>query len=451
MQKELKKIVIGLSIALMLGILSYLLSLFAFSGSHALLIGGIVFIVSLWATETFSIGIVSIFPLFLFPLLGIIEFKNALPNYFQPVLLLFIGGMLLALAIEKVKLHNFLASKILGIFPASPRGAVYALAITAAVLSSILSNTTVVLIMLPLALALQSDVKLKVRLLLAIAYGATIGGIFTPIGTPPNIILLGFAEKFGVATPGFFNWMLLMLPFVAIMLLVMPLFLSLRIGKEKYSRLKTAKPNKDQKKLLFVLFALIILLLVNSPIKPWYNGLGLNENYILLAFGLLMFLPGFSYLKIQDLTRLPYGILALFGAGFTIAFAVIESGLGGAILPYISGIAGIGGILAILILVAIITISSEIMSNTAQVSIVLPLMHELGKQGIYGSEFLLLLSTIAVSLGFMLPTATPPNAIVFASKEIKIKDMISLGFLIDILGIILLSCVAFFFWRFFIG
>lgn len=424
----------------------------AFEFSHILLIGVIILMVSLWTVEVFPLWIVSLFPLLLFPVLQIASVQNVAIKYFNPILLLFFGGMLLARAVEKTDLHRYLAGRLLAKLPHTTRGALYALTLTAAFLSALLSNTAVTLILLPLALALTHHAapKVKPRLLLALAFGAGIGGILTPIGTPPNLIALGFLKGISLEAPSFILWIIMMAPMVVLLLFLVPLVLSWRLHSEKFKSVPVKFLNGEQRKLLALLIILVLVLLANTPLPPLYPGLGLNENYVLLVFGLLLFIPGIRYLDREDLKHLPYPILLLFGAGFALAFAVIHTGLVKALLPSLMGIASLPLFWVCLIVSVLVSAATEVTSNTALASIAVPFFYEFAQASGLDPLLFVLIPAIAASFAFMLPIATPPNAIVFASKEIKVRDMIIYGFIVTVIAMVLLAISAAFYWTLFI-
>lgn len=436
---------LGISIALSL-IVFYLSSYF-FNLTQAKLLGVVTLLVVLWSNEALPMGVVSLLPVILFPMLGIVDLKTVTPNYSKPIIFLFIGGFLLAIAMQKTKLHELIAQKLLSIFPNTPRGIIYSLAIITALLSTILSNTTTTLMMMPIAMFLTTNSRLKVRFLLATAYGASIGGIFTPIGTPPNLILLGFLEDMHIKAPTFLEWMMLTFPVVAAMLFVVPYILSLKVEGEVLEKI-TYKRNvltKDQKLLSYILISLVFILIVNSPIKPFYSGLGLNEKIILLAFGLLPFL--FNILKWEDFKDMPYEIIFLFGAGFSIASAFIKTGLASALASYFQVFMNYPMFIILFLIALFVSFATEITSNTALTSIALPLFYEFSKNSALNPEIVLFVATIAASYAFMLPIATPPNAIIMSSRVIKVKEMAKIGFFINLIGVIIVSAVAILFWN----
>ncbi|RUM68371.1 MAG: anion transporter, partial [Sulfurospirillum sp.] len=328
----------GVLTGVFIGVLFFLIAIPFFVFQHALLIGIVALLVTLWTNGALPLGVVSLLPIILFPALGILDVKAVAPNYSKTIIFLFIGGFMMAIAVEKIGLHKYFSTKLLSYFPNTATGIIYALAVTAALLSAVLSNTTITLMLLPIGLYLTENSRLKVRFLLAIAYGASIGGIITPIGTPPNMLLLGFLEDHNVAAPSFGEWILLVSPVAIIMLLAVPYILSRSVKDESVKEINTAIPTLDhtQRRLILILSLLAFLLLVNTPIKPFYSGLGFNEKLILLGFGLLMFFPKIGFLKWEDTRDLPYEIIFLFGAGFSIAAAFTKTGLAAEIAHKIS-------------------------------------------------------------------------------------------------------------------
>lgn len=439
-----------LSVAIGIALILFGFSSYAFDPIQARLIGVVAFLVVLWSNEGLPLGVVSLLPIILFPTLGIIDIKTVAPNYSKSIIFLFIGGFLLAMAMQKTNLHEKIAQKLLSFFPNTPKGIIYSLAITSAVLSSFLSNTTVTLMMMPIAMFLTQNKKLKIRFLIATAYGASIGGIFTPIGTPPNLILLGFLEDINVSPPTFLEWMVLTFPVVASMLFIVPYILSRSVKDELLGakvRDLSLPMTIEQKKLSFILIALVILLIVNAPIKPFYSGLGLNEKIILLSFGLILFLPNINILKWEDFKDMPYEIIFLFGAGFSIASAFTKTGLASSLAHYFTYFGSLPFIVILFLIALFVSFSTEITSNTALTSIALPVFYEFAKNSGFNIEITLFIATIAASYAFMLPIATPPNAIIMSSRIIKVKEMAKIGFIINFIGVAIVSIVAIVFWN----
>ncbi len=439
----------GLFVAFLIALGFYGVSLLGFTNEHSLLIAIVAFLVTLWTNEALPLGVVSLLPLILFPALGIIDVNTVAPNYSKTIIFLFIGGFMMAIAVEKIGLHKYFSAKLLNLFPQTPRGIIYALAITAALLSALLSNTTITLMLLPIGLFLTENLKLKVRFLLAIAYGASIGGIITPIGTAPNMLLIGFLEDKGLEAPSFGEWIFMVSPVAIAMLLIVPFILSLGLKNECVKDIDTKIPKLDDihKRLLYILGGLAFLLLINTPLKPYYMGLGLDEKLILLGFGLLMFMPKIGFLEWEDTRKLPYEIIFLFGAGFSIATAFSQTGLAAEIAQKISFISTMPLFWMFLFVALFVSFSTEVTSNTALTSIALPIFYEFAKDMGSDGVVMMMVATIAASYAFMLPIATPPNAIVMSSKVIKVGVMAKIGFFANIAGVIVVASVGYLLWR----
>lgn len=437
-----------LFIAILLAFIGYYIGSVFFSPTHAALIACITLLVALWTNEALPLGIVSLLPLIMFPASGLLTTKEVAANYANPIVFLFLGGFMLAIATQKTGLHKVIAQKILNIFPATPRGIIYSMSLTSALLSAFLSNTTTALLLISIALFLTDNSALKVRLVLAVAYGASIGGIITPIGTPPNLILLGFMESQALPTIGFMQWMFMTFPLAIIMLLIIGYVLSHGVENTHIADLHdNHRITSEQKHLSWILIGMVVLLLANSPIKPYYNGLGLSEKGILLGSGLLMFLPGLDFLSWKDTKKIPYEIIFLFGAGFSIATAFLQTGFATEIANLLTTFSNLDTFYLILIIAAFVTFSTEITSNTALVSMILPVIYTLAVDTGLNHQLLLMVSTICASYAFMLPIATPPNAIAMSKGVVRIRDMATHGFLFNLIGIALISVYAMLFWR----
>jgi sodium-dependent dicarboxylate transporter 2/3/5 len=434
--------------ALLFALLAFGAMVFFFTMQQSLMVAAIVFMVTLWTNEGLPLAVVSLLPIIVFPSFGILSTKETTINYANPIIYLFLGGFLIAIAVEKTGLHKIIATKMLGLFPSSARGIIFALIITSGLLSSVLSNTTTTLLLLPIALFLTEDVKLKMRLALGIAYGASIGGILTPIGTPPNLILMGLMEEFGMETIPFAQWMYLVSPLVLLMFVVVGFVLSIGLKDVQIeTNLHTDPLNNDQRKVLYVIGGLIFILLVNAPIKPYYSGLGLSEPGILLSAGLLLFAPPFSILNwMDDKENIPYRIMFLFGAGFAIAAAFTKTGMAAEIATHLVEFSSMPLLVFIIIIAVMVTFTTEITSNTALISIMLPILYKVAEQTGIDAKLIMMVATICASYAFMLPIATPPNAIAMSSGVVSIKTMATYGIVFNIIGIILIVTIANTFW-----
>ncbi|MDC0933035.1 SLC13 family permease [Arcobacteraceae bacterium] len=437
MDKSYKSIIISLCLS---GI-AYLLAGLVFTEIQTRLISSVVFLVAMWTNESLPLGVVSLLPIILFPTFDILPLNDTTANYSKSIIFLFLGGFLMAIAVEKIGLHKVIAHKLLGIFPSTARGIIFSLSITSAFLSSLLSNTTTALLLMPIALFLTDIPKLKIRLVLAVAYGASIGGIITPIGTPPNLILMGFLEENNLEMLTFMSWMFKTIPLAIIMLVIVPYVLSL--GTKTFSISNEIqgdkKLNSEQKRLLYILGTLVVVLFVNSFLK-------LNEAIILLGYGLFMFIPKFGFIDWDETRKVPYEIMFLFGAGFSIAKAFSSTGLAFDISQLLLNLTQLSPLILILIVAALITFTTEVTSNTALISIALPIIFSLGASANIDVNLLLMVATICASYAFMLPIATPPNAIAMSSKILTIKDMASYGILFNVIAICMTTVVAMLIW-----
>ena len=438
-----------IALALVLGFLFFGLAFTVFTQIQAILIGLIAFLVTLWTNEGLPLAVVSLLPIILFPAFDILGTKATTINYAHPIIYLFLGGFLLAVGVEKTNLHRYIADKILALFPSTPRGVIFSLVLTSGILSSILSNTTTTLLLISIALFLSEDVRLKMRFALAIAYGANVGGIITPIGTPPNLILYGIMNDKGLETLSFFKWVGMVFPLAFIMLIIVGSFLSLGVQDMKIQRDKKKYIlNANQKNVLGVLAGLILILFINAPIKPYWNGLGMSEPLILLGAGLTLFLPYFRILEWdEDSQKIPFKIMFLFGAGFSIAKAFSVTGLADSVASYLLVITHFSPVILLIVVASLITFTTEITSNTALISIMLPVIYAISVQSGINTTLFMMVATVCASYAFMLPIATAPNAIAMSSGAVQVKDMIRYGVVLNFIGIFLIVVIAEYFWK----
>ncbi len=454
--KTRTQISLGLSFAIVLALAVGILSVYYLGASFKVgaFIGTLVLLITLWTNQALPLGIVSLLPIVLFPAFGILDVKSATSNYANPIIFLFLGGFMLATAVEKIGLHRIIAKKVLGFFSPTPKGIITALGVVSVALGSALSNSTVALLLIPVALSISQDEKLKTRFLLAVAFGASISGITTPIGTPPNLIFIGFLETVGFESIGFIKWVIMMLPLTLSMLYAMVRILSLGLSNEAIQTdvFKDISLNFEHKRLLVLVGILLVLLLLNSPIKPFYNGLGLNENVVLLSFGLLMFVPKIGFLKWEDSKAIPYEINFLFGAGFCIAMAISQMQLGEAFEPIFEYFGSLPILIFILCVCLIVIVLTMFISSTALIAILLSVIYASTKGFLdpQMQSLVMLIATICVGFSFMFPISTPPNAIVFSKGGVKIWDMFRFGIALSGVGIALIIVFSMLYWRWFL-
>ena len=444
-KEQYKKIAVGLFV----GALVFAVSLSTFNTTQASLLGLIALLVALWTNEGLPLGVVSLLPIILFPSFEILTTKETTINYAHPIIFLFLGGFMIAIAVEKTHLHRWIADKMLSLFPATPKGIIFSLTITAGLLSSILSNTTTTLLLMSIALFITDEIRLKMRFALAIAYGASVGGILTPIGTPPNLILLGIMQDKSMETIPFLQWVWMVAPLVFMMFFVVASLLSIGVKDIDVSIDSEKKAlDKDQKKVLFIIAGLIVLLLFNAPLRPYWDGLGLSEAGVLLAAGLLLFAPPFNILDwMDDKGKVPYRIMFLFGAGFTIAKAFGSTGLAKEFASYLVTLTQLSPILILFGVAMLITFTTEITSNTALISIMLPVIYAVAQQTGLNTTLFMMVATVCASYAFMLPIATAPNAIAMSSGAVSVKSMARYGIVLNLVGVFLIVMIAEFFWK----
>lgn len=435
--------------AVIIGALFFALSSSIFSVTQATLLGLIAFLVTLWTNEGLPLGVVSLLPIVLFPSFSILSTAQTTANYSNPIVFLFFGGFLIAIAVEKTELHKWITKKMFAVFPSTPKGIIFSLTFTSGLLSSLLSNTTTTLLLIPIALFITDDIRLKMRFALSIAYGASIGGILTPIGTAPNLIMLGLMQNNQMEAIAFLEWMVMVAPLVFTMFFVVGTLLSIGVkGVEISVECEKKALSFEQKKVLLLIGGVILLLLFNAPFKPYWSGLGLNENIVLLGAGLILFAPPFGILEwMSDKSKIPFRIMFLFGAGFSIATAFSVSGLADELASYLVSMTHLPPLLIILGIATLITFATEITSNTALISVMLPIIYAVAHQSGIDPVLFMMVATVCASYAFMLPIATPPNAIAMSSGAVSVAQMARYGIVLNLAGIFLIVMIAEFFWK----
>ncbi|MCH8555876.1 MAG: DASS family sodium-coupled anion symporter [Schleiferiaceae bacterium] len=437
--------------------------LLPFEGSMAAMLGMAAWMLLWWITEVVSLSVTALLPIVFFPVLGILTPAELSSYYAHPLVFLFLGGFLLALGLEKINLHLRISLSILSRVGSQPRALLGGFLVSTALLSMWISNTATAVMMYPIALSvsklLSKDTKGKAQLvlLLAVAYGANIGGIATLIGTPPNLILAGFLDQQFGYTLSFFTWMLWGVPIAAVLLLLGFLVMRLWLPKDvvhqddtlqfiQNERTKLGSLSIDEKRFLMV-FGLTIFAWMTRPLLVQYFQLTFfTDTTIALAAGVLLFVipgkqAGEGLLIWRDTEQLPWGILLLFGGGLSLAGGFAAMGIIEAIGGFVQGLPVTHLWIWVLLVTFFGIFATELMSNLALVTVLLPLLLALSQ--FLGVSFLqvALPFTIASSCAFMLPMATPPNAIVFAGGKIRIKDMVLVGLVINFLALVLLVSV----------
>ncbi len=421
-----------------------------------------------WMTEALPLGATSLLPLVLIPLLGIAPGEDAAAPYANPTVFLFLGGFLIALAVERCGLHRRAALTILAAVGSRPRNLVAGFMIATAFLSMWISNTAATLMMLPMALsvvALEEPGSGEVRsefgaaILLGVAYAASLGGLGTLIGTPPNALLAAYmAERFGFEL-GFGRWMLIGVPLVLVSVPLAWLILTRLVcrvgdmplvgaGTELDSARAALGPMTRAQWLVGGITAATALAWM---FRPLLEGVvpAVSDTTIAVGGALLLFTVPVSWrrrefpLEGHDIDRLPWSVLLLFGGGLSLAAAIQSSGLAEWLGTALERLGSLPAPFLVLGVVASVVFLSELASNTAAAATFLPIAGALAV-GLGESPVLLVIpAALAASCGFMLPVATPPNAIVYASGRIPMSRMIRAGLALNLSMIAILTLAAF--------
>lgn len=447
-----------------------------------------------WLTEAVAIPVTSLLPVVLFPLFGVVTVESAAAPYADPVVFLFLGGFSLALAVENVGLHRRVALAVVGRLGTDPRRLLLGLMLVTAGLSMWLSNTAAAMLLLPVALALVGveagpdltesteratseppgplhapspaleagetvESPTAVALLLGVAYAASVGGVATPVGSPPNAILVGVARTSLGVDVGFAEWLAVGLPLAAGFLLVTWLVLvrlfplsadalsvdsgELSTGPDSASR--DLPPVSVGERRVAAVFLAVAGLWLARPFLLADLAPGLSDAGIAVAGAVALFLlPGADgpILSWDDTDRVPWGVLLLFGAGFSLAAAVRDSGLDDWVADLLVGVGGLPAVLVILVVALGTTFLTEVTSNTATASLLLPVLAAVAPALGVPALPLLTVGAMAASFAFMLPVATPPNAVVFGSGLVSVPTMARAGVLLNVLGALLVTLLA---------
>lgn len=430
-----------------------------------------------WLTLAMPLGVTALLPAVFLPLSGAVPSVELAPHYFHDILFLFLGGFLLARALERHGLHRRFALWTVALLGTTPTRVVLGFLIAAAILSMAVSNTATVLMMLPIALAVLSACsegtrsRLAAPLLLSTAYGASVGGMATPIGTPPNLMLLGqWADRFPeMEVVSFGSWLFAIAPLSLLLLLVIWALLTRILfrlpqgGDPGLAALRAEAAeqpplNRTQRSVV-VLFLVVALLWLTRTgfdfgkigIPGWQALLPTpmahfaTDATVALAGAILLFLlpdrvgEG-SLLELEDLRSSPWDILLLLGGGLALASAFQSSGLSGTVGDWLGSLAsGIATWQLILIVALTVTFLTEVTSNTATITVLLPILFESARAAGLHPLLLALPATLSASCAFMLPVATPPNAIIFSSGELTVPEMARAGILLNLIGAVLIT------------
>lgn len=425
-----------------------------------------------WISDAVPFAAAALLPLILFPLLGVLPMNKAAAPYAHPIIFLFMGGFFIAIALEKHKLHERIALNLIKLTGTSGNGIIMGFMIATAFLSMWISNTATAMMMLPIALSviklvipskeeikdgpLSGDRNFALGLMLTVGYAATLGGLATIIGTPPNVVFVGLLNEISGKQISFGQWMLVGVP-VALTLLISNYLIVTKIlfpnnlkkiqGSDQLitTRLRELGSMRKEEKLVLTIFCLtsffwIFQQLINDQL---FQADVLNDTNIAMAGGLLMFVVPVDFkelkfiLRWDDTKNMGWGILLLFGGGLCLAEGMTQAGIIQSVGAWIASQTAYNAVFILLLIIIAVGLS-EMMSNVALVNIFVPVIFGIAQSLNINPILLAMPITLAASIGFMFPIATPPNAIVFASGYIRIKDMMRAGLLLNIVSIIII-------------
>lgn len=436
-----------------------------------------------WMLEAIPLAATSLLPIVLFPFLGVMNGKAVSGYYINHIVFLFIGGFLVALAMERWDLHRRIALNILMFFGVEPKRILLGFMVATAFLSMWISNTATAMMMVPIALAIIVNLEslataeqvrpFSLAIFLGIAYSATIGGIATLVGTPPNLVLARLIQIIfpAIHEINFVTWMIFAMP-ISILFLALTWFIlqaryctgqdNLRIETDTFQRqIRELGPMTYEQRIILVDFVLLALLWISraditlgSVTIPGWSRLFpqpsyINDGTVAIFMALILFIiparthPRIRLLDWETAKHIPWNIVLLFGGGFALAGGFKTSGLATWLGHQFVGLNHFP-LLAILVLLALfVTFLTELTSNTATAQILIPIVASLAVDLAINPLFLLIPATLSCSFAFMLPVATPPNAIVFGTNRMTIREMIRVGIWLNLIGAIIIVTAIF--------
>ena len=436
-------------------ILSYPIGELAFEAK--LVLGLAVWMAIWWGTEAIPFYVTASIPMFVFPLLNVADIDKVISAYGDKLVFLLMGGFLVAKTIEKVNLHKRFALNTLKVVGTKPKNIILGFIIVTGSLSAWITNTATTLLILPIAVAVISQVDIAqkkqfgVCLVLSVAYAASLGGMSTLIGTAPNALFASLSESLADVEVIFFDWMLVGVPLSAVSLFVLWIYMT---ASTKLDNSKPVLKSKNiitvelknlgnwsrNEKIVLIIFAATAIAWVTRGLfwKDLAPFVG-DHVIVLVAVAALMILPfGQKRQRLLDLrtaSKIPWGVLILIGGGLALASGFTATGLDAWIADKLLFIGDLDFFLIVLIIVTITMLTSELMSNTAVAALLLPIMAVLGTATELDPILYMAPVAFATSYGFMMPVGTPPNAIAIGSGHVSIKQMVRYGLPFDLICI----------------
>ena len=423
-----------------------------------------------WVFEAVPIPVASLVPLSMLPLFGVLNSKQVAQAYGHKLVLLLLGGFLLSRAMEKSGAHRRIALKMVSLCGGGGgKSLILGFMIASAGLSMWISNTATTLMMLPMVIAVldgAEDKKIRVPLLLGVAFAANVGGIGTPIGTPPNMVMIGYYETIKGVEISFLEWMKVGVPISITMVVLIWLWLSRNVKTK--SRVPLPSPGvwrKEEKKTMVVFFFTALAWMTRSaPFGGWKsffgfiseNDVGLynilaNANDASVAFIAVIILfctpsgnkKNEKLLDWETANKIPWGLIILVGSGICLGTAISESGLSEEAAKLLTGIDKLKTVFVILCVALLVTFLTEITSNTATTVILMPILGAVSTASGIEPTLLLIPAAISASCAFMLPVATMPNAVVYGTGEFSIKRMVKEGFALNLVGTLVVTTICY--------
>ncbi|HOJ91196.1 MAG TPA: DASS family sodium-coupled anion symporter [Saprospiraceae bacterium] len=421
--------------------------------------------IAFWTLELLPLPVVALFPILIFPYHDVLSWDSISKAYSNPMIFLFMGGFFLSLAIEKWNLHKRIALNIINFTGTSGNKVILGFIISTGFLSMWLSNTATTMMMFPIALAVikmvettpsidsRSVKNFSFCMMIVIAYASNFGGIATIIGTPPNVAFNSYLQSQNHQEISFFKWMAICTPLAIVILICLYFILvkfmypnTIKSNPEIVQFIKKeikslGKMNKAEISVISI-FLFTVILWIFKDLLNGFLPIKLDDTRIALTGGILLFIiridKSTALLEWEDTKKMSWGILLLFGGGMALANALEKVGLLKLIGEYIQSFGAIGfsSILIMIILISIFL--SELMSNIAQVIVLAPIIGGIAESMNYSGIQLGLAMTLAASCASMLPMGTPPNAIAFSSGMIEMRSMLKIGFIMNLVCIVLI-------------
>ncbi len=444
-------------ILLISGVLAFGITLFV-KGDDMLIrasaLGGLM--VFFWFFDVIPMYVTALLPLALGVPMGLLSSDDLAGSYSNKFVFLFLGGFILALAMEKWDVHKQLAHTIISIVGSSKSKILLGFMLSTGILSMWISNTATTLMMLPMVMAVIKNLEHEENsrfprfLLLSIAYAASIGGMATLVGSPPNSIMAGYLNESQGITITFLDWMKIGMPISLILLTLLYFFFIINLrGERNGDKIHVGiekKPwSKDQIRII-LLFLVVVLLWSFRTLIVDYTGFDYGDEHVAIFAAILMFImpssKGEPILNWTDTSKLPWGILLLFGGGLAMAKMLENNGVIAEVASMFDNFGNLNVGIILLVIVTIAVFGTEFMSNTALVSVFIPVIATFAIGADIPLTTLCIPVTLAASCAFMLPIGTPPNAIVFSGSDLTIRQMAQTGFVLNIMCVLIVVLYA---------